>query len=994
MFEIGQKVKLKIDEHSTGVVLKVEGDKYIVFINGKDAVCYEDQLLPVIESDHVSEIDKDGFVIAYAAKKFSLSHSSSLFALNAGDIDFISFQYRPLRKILNAYRPRILIADEVGVGKTIEAGIIIKEFEKRESANKVLVVCPKELTYKWQNEMNMRFQESFRILSASDLDYCLHETKLDEWPRDFSRCIIGLEMIRRDEWLEKLQEITDPSHFDVLIVDEAHHVCNKGKGRNVISFLSDHSYAAVFLSATPLQLGSGDLFSLLNMLCPDEFVDKDTFMDMAEPNKYVNNAIRLIKARSDDWRNKAASELEQMINCNEWAYLVFKGNPIRQLWIKRLLDESYEFDNDRRVKCIDDLQSLNTFNSVINRTRRRDIAKTEAEFTTRDPVTIRTVFNNEEYALYKAVTGFKYAVLYAKYGPLVAALVMSTIERMITSSIHAFAENIDAFLNSTLSSFLGENYLDDMDNLDIDVSSFLNTDSIKSLADNLTSKDEKFNELVKVVEDSKKNGNGKLLAFSFFTKTIAYLKRRLSSLGFRVETITGATKPEDRKIIRDRFKLDKENPEAIDVLLCSEVGCEGLDYQFCSRMVNYDIPWNPMKIEQRIGRIDRYGQKSPKIKIYNFITSDTVEEKIFFRCFDRLGIFADTIGDLESVLGDITEELTTTAFDFNLSEEEKERRADEVARNIIESEKDIQKAVQDSHNLFLIDLPEEEKEAKKERPIVIALEMSLLTGYLKKKLPSADIQQDKHSLIINLRNKKSKEDFAGLINILYKKNHHKTIKQMKNVFELGGVEIKLCLDKEQLEGDAILLTPDSPLLLTAQKECSIDKIQYSFKTNSDSLPPGKYQYGVFIWKEKGYRESEDVRVVVVDKDDNISLLKTIEFEEMILNANVIESESFNAPSLLDSFMRNESIDRRNELVTYNTDLVNRKIKTFEAHYAKRIQQAQSQLYKTNDSKIKIMLNAEIQRLEKEREDMVADLSTKGKADVFFDLFAYGVLEVE
>ena len=93
------------------------------------------------------------------------------------------------------------------------------------------------------------------------------------------------------------------------------------------------------------------------------------------------------------------------------------------------------------------------------------------------------------------------------------------------------------------------------------------------------------------------------------------------------------------KKIRERFRINKENPEAIDVLLSSEVGCEGLDYEFCSRLVNYDIPWNPMRIEQRIGRIDRFGQKSEKVQIYNFITPGTIEERIFSRCFERLGIF-------------------------------------------------------------------------------------------------------------------------------------------------------------------------------------------------------------------------------------------------------------------------------------------------------------------------------------------------------------------
>ena len=99
--------------------------------------------------------------------------------------------------------------------------------------------------------------------------------------------------------------------------------------------------------------------------------------------------------------------------------------------------------------------------------------------------------------------------------------------------------------------------------------------------------------------------------------------------------------------------------------------------------MNFDIPWNPMKIEQRIGRIDRFGQKSPKVQIYNFITDNTVEEKIFYRCFDRLGIFNETIGDLEGVLGDVVSELTSAAFDMNLSDEQRSARTQQIIDNKI-----------------------------------------------------------------------------------------------------------------------------------------------------------------------------------------------------------------------------------------------------------------------------------------------------------------------
>ncbi len=127
--------------------------------------------------------------------------------------------------------------------------------------------------------------------------------------------------------------------------------------------------------------------------------------------------------------------------------------------------------------------------------------------------------------------------------------------------------------------------------------------------------------------------------------------------------------------MRDRFRLPRSDEDAIDVLLSSEVGCEGLDYEFCDRLVNYDIPWNPMRVEQRIGRIDRYGQASDKVLIFNFVTPGTVEERVFFRCFERLGVFRDTVGDLEEVLGEVVEDLTRVALDPHLTPEQAEEKA-------------------------------------------------------------------------------------------------------------------------------------------------------------------------------------------------------------------------------------------------------------------------------------------------------------------------------
>lgn len=145
----------------------------------------------------------------------------------------------------------------------------------------------------------------------------------------------------------------------------------------------------------------------------------------------------------------------------------------------------------------------------------------------------------------------------------------------------------------------------------------------------------------------------RIILFSSFRHTLSYLETKLRSRNYRVAQINGSIKDDDRGALRERFELDRNDPDALDILLFTEVGSEGLDYQFCDTMINYDLSWNPMRIEQRIGRIDRRGQKSEAVNIYNIITADTVDADIYSRCLMRIGVFERSIGECEEVLGAI-----------------------------------------------------------------------------------------------------------------------------------------------------------------------------------------------------------------------------------------------------------------------------------------------------------------------------------------------------
>lgn len=714
MFKIGDKVCLAIDRNTVGIIITVfpsneASNRYQVFHDAANIATYfENQLLPILDNITSEMTPFADFLGKYAAQKMKINSSATMFALNAGKIKFIPFQFRPLARILNAEHPRILIADEVGVGKTIETGIILKEFEKRDSVKSAIIICPKDLTSKWRREMKSRFDEAFEVLSSDRLSYCLDELEMEGvWPYECRKCIVGLEMLRREENIARFESIEDLASFDMLVVDEAHHVINRNsKSHQIIEYFCESCDIAVFLSATPLQLGSGDLFSLLNLLLPDEFMDESVFAAMAEPNQYINAAIRYVRNISvDDWQIQAAEELKQVC-VNEWAAKTFSNNNLLLYWISRLENTSDPFTDEERIACLRDLESLHTFSHVINRTKRKDIG----EFTIREPITVLTEYNDAEQEFYNATKDFKFTALRKRYGQRTAKLIMSTIERQITSSLPAFVTLLDQFVERGLLSVSEVSddweYDFDSDEIDLDDVDFDEwAKHLKELAENLPETDSKANKLLSIIQETVHNTEaGKLLVFSFFKHTLRYLHGIISDAGVRVSVITGDTSTEDRDELRQRFRLPKDDPNAIDVLLCSEVGCEGLDYEFCSRMVNYDIPWNPMKIEQRIGRIDRFGQKSPKVQIYNFITNGTVEEKIFYRCYNRLGVFSSTIGDLEGILGELAMELSQTAFDMELTDQQQEARAQQLIDNAIRLADEQRKFESDSKDLFLMDI--------------------------------------------------------------------------------------------------------------------------------------------------------------------------------------------------------------------------------------------------------------------------------------------------
>ena len=382
MFNIGETVKIK-HNNEIGVVISQEAStgKYIVFAQNESAPLslYEEQIEKFNFESKNAICESVSVLNAIITSSLLRCPSiDSLYSLNSSKIDFIPYQFRPVLKILKSENPRILIADGVGVGKTIEAGLILKELEARFDIKSVLVICPRPLITesKWKNELKDKFGEQFKHIDGEKLRYCISECYLEEeWPDEYAKCIIPYSLF--DEATvngtaeggpkktnkKSLADLNPFPKFDLVIVDEAHHIKNPNTyAHKAVKLFCENATSVVMLTATPIQLEDKDLFNLLNILRPDLIYDYESFAHMSEPNPFINDASRIIRNNTEQWQQNALYCLTEA-GKTEFGFANLKQNPIYIKAISTL--QQTEITQEERVKLITDIESLHSFASII-----------------------------------------------------------------------------------------------------------------------------------------------------------------------------------------------------------------------------------------------------------------------------------------------------------------------------------------------------------------------------------------------------------------------------------------------------------------------------------------------------------------------------------------------------------------------------------------------------------------------------------------------------
>jgi superfamily II DNA or RNA helicase len=611
-------------------------------------------------------------------RKLSRPTHGTLYSIGGSRTEFHPHQYKPLIKFLDSHKHRLLLADEVGLGKTIEAGLILIEQRARDALDKVLVVCPASLTVKWKQEMWERFDEDFEILSSARFAE-MHHRWIREGPPLGFRGIISLQALRSRRVRERLEQ--DPIGFDLLIIDEAHHLRNpETLSHKVAAELLPEAHAGLLLSATPIQLGNENLFYLMRLMDPGEFQSYEVFEERLAANAPIVAAERIARA---GYPPDLAAIQEKLVEAFHIQPTYFATNPLFLRAFDTVSSGGIASLTDR-IRLQDDLRELNLLGGMICRSMRRDVfenAPIRAPFVHSAPLT------PEERAFYDAVTDFVHQQHEGRgnIGHLVAVQAQRQVASCMPAARDVFLARAWGRLDDPEEWDLQEEM--DFDDYDGGPEGISPPERLIRAAERLRSTDSKFDLLVTALTSLyEEEPDAKVLVFSYFKASLRHLHRRLTQAGYQCEVIHGdvpsSAGDPDKDERRQRMRRFRDPNSGVQILLSSEVGSEGLDFQFCHVLVNYDLPWNPMKVEQRIGRLDRMGQKSPRIVVINLSLHDTIEDRILQRLHMRIGIFERSIGDLESILGDEIGRLTKDLLTKRLTPEEEERRIEQTAAAI------------------------------------------------------------------------------------------------------------------------------------------------------------------------------------------------------------------------------------------------------------------------------------------------------------------------
>ncbi|HUM83808.1 MAG TPA: helicase-related protein [Lachnospiraceae bacterium] len=603
MLEIGDFAFDMLEQANVQVLEKIEVWGYVSYkvfnpATGHVYKATEEQL-----NSEVGSIRYDENYLRYVVQLSKIKNETAggfLSSLASGIIP-LPHQLHVLNRAMETNNIRYILADEVGLGKTIEAGMIVKELKSRGLVSRVLVVCPTGLVTQWASEMQEKFHEKFHVILPSDYDTIRRLTDSNDVYGQFDEVISPMDSIKplekhagwTDERVEKYNEeriySIINSGWDLIIIDEAHRVA--GSSGEVAryklgSLLAQASPYLLLLSATPHNGKTEPFLRLVRLL------DEDAFP----------NAKSIVKEQVAPFLIR--TEKREAIDNN--------GNRLFKNRVTHLVSLTWDERNNLQRELYELVSSYvsKTYNKAL-RNKKKNMC-------------------------------------------LIFLLII--MQRMVTSSTAAIRQSLERRLNVLVNqrTHLGNLTEEDLDDLDIEDGV---EDALEAISLDMEAEIEELQMIISVAkqaqfqnQDAKveplletidaimsEDKTQKIIIFTEFVATQKYLQELLINRGFSVTVLNGSMDIEERNEAMLEFK------NSTSIFISTDAGGEGLNLQFANIIVNYDLPWNPMKIEQRCGRADRIGQQRD-VHIYNFIVSDTVENRVREVLEEKLSVILKEMG--------------------------------------------------------------------------------------------------------------------------------------------------------------------------------------------------------------------------------------------------------------------------------------------------------------------------------------------------------------
>jgi SNF2 family DNA or RNA helicase len=610
------------------------------------------------------------FILRFIKNDINMTNSKKG-VMSAGNFRITPLPHQVLAVdfVLNHTDKRCLIADEVGLGKTIEAAMIFEELKLRGQAKRVLIVTPSGLTQQWKEEMRQKFNEEFVIVDRNMHQSLreIHGRETNVWkcydnvitsidfvkPKVIKEGLDNKVLVNREEHNKYVSNMLVKADWDVVIFDEAHKLSKTLDGAETARYkiakeLSEFECVFLLLSATPHQGDAGKFFNLMNLIDPIAFSTENDINRKKVKEYVVRNKKR---AAIDNKQERLFKQRITTVYPIERAPFEDKIELYLYEEVTKYVTENYNLalgKNDRALSFLMILfqrlvssSSLAIFFALKSRLERLKIIQDTLSL---DEVNLTIEFDEQE-------------------------------------AIDKDAEEILEELQNSAGIFTKEGVRKEI--------KILEHLLILARKASYGRYDSKVKGLINVIDEiiiREEDPNIKFLIFTEFIQTQKYLQDILTSCGYEVSILNGKMTTLEKMEAREKFR------ESAQFLISTDAGGEGINLQFCHVIINYDMPWNPMKLEQRIGRLDRIGQKF-NVLVFNFMIRDSVEERVREIIESKLDLVKKQFGD--DKMADI---LSTLQDDFNfdrlfidavIKREKEAKDLEEIAQEIYETAKQI-----------------------------------------------------------------------------------------------------------------------------------------------------------------------------------------------------------------------------------------------------------------------------------------------------------------